>query len=187
GKNQIYVMNADGSGQTQITSDTFNIHDPAWSPDGAYIAFVADHSGVSELVIIRPDGTGRTRVNRVAEMVKNPAWRPIPGKTLGGLVPPTPLPTTTPPLATSKPPVTTTSPQTPAPTTGVLFISVGGTNSPYSIYVNGALVGKESASLTLPPGSYRVTINNRNGTNVYDQMSTVIAGKTSQVKLSGKG
>ncbi|MBI4595791.1 MAG: PD40 domain-containing protein, partial [Candidatus Tectomicrobia bacterium] len=187
GKNQIYVMNADGSGQTQITNDNFNNHDPAWSPDGAYIAYVADHSGVSELVVIRPDGAGRTRVNRIAEMVKNPAWRLIPGKTLGGLEPPHPTPVNATPPATTNPPVTTTSPQTPAPTIGGLFISVGGTNSPYSIYVNGALVGKDSANLTLVPGSYRVTINNRNGTRVYDQMSTVIAGKTSQVKLSGKG
>ena len=80
GKNQIYVMNADGTGQTQITSATFNNHDPAWSPDGAYIAYVADYSGISELCIIRPDGTERKQINKVAEMVKNPAWRPLAGK-----------------------------------------------------------------------------------------------------------
>ncbi len=179
GQNQIYVMNADGSAQTRITNDNFENHDPAWSPDGDYIAYVSDHAGISELCIIRPDGTGRTRINRVNELVKAPAWRPLPGHGLG--VPPT-LPTS------STSPVTTTTPVTTAPsTTGRLIISASGTNGPYSIYVNGGMVGKDSATLNLAPESYRVTIYNSKGTVIKDENSTVIAGKDSIVRVSGAG
>jgi dipeptidyl aminopeptidase/acylaminoacyl peptidase len=172
-------MNADGTGQTQITNDSFDNHDPAWSPDGNYIAYVSDHSGISELCIIRPDGTGRTRVNSVAELVKTPAWRPISGVTPGGLTPPTIPPTTTPPPGTNTPPPTTTA------TTGRLNISISGVGSPYSIYVNGNLVGKDAVTLTLAPGSYRVTIYNRSGEVVKDETSVVIAGKDSVFTVSG--
>ena len=184
GKNQIYVMNADGTGQTQITNDTFENHDPAWSPDGAYIAYVSDHSGISELCIIRPDGTGRARVNRVNESVKTPSWRSLSGQALG--VPPTISKPSTPPV-TTKTPTGTTIPATNNSTTGRLNISCSGTNSPYSIYVNGALAGKGSATLNLAPGSYRVTIKNSKGTVVKDETSVVIAGKDSIVKVSGAG
>ena len=108
-------------------------------------------------------------------MVQTPAWRSLQGKVFNGLTPPT--------ISSSVP---TASPaQTTVSNTGQLFISTSGAGENYSIYVNGALVGQNWTNLTLAPGSYRVTIYNRNGTKVYDKMSTVIAGKTSQVKLSG--
>ena len=74
-----------------------------------------------------------------------------------------------------------------ASTTGRLNISCSGPNSPYSIYVNGALAGKGSATLNLAPGRYRVTIYNSKGTLVKDETSVVIAGKDSIVKVSGAG
>jgi len=184
GKNQIYVMNADGTEQTQITNDNFENHDPAWSPDGTYIAYVSDHSGISDLVIIRPDGTGRQRVNKVNELVKTPSWRPLSGQVFD--VSPT-MSTSSTPLVTTKPPTSTNIPATNNSTTGRLNISCSGTNSPYSIYVNGTLVGKGSATLDLAPGSYNVTIYNSKGTVVKDQTSIVIAGKDSIVKVSGAG
>ena len=33
GREQLFVMNVDGSGSRQITSDTVDHEDPAWSPD----------------------------------------------------------------------------------------------------------------------------------------------------------
>ena len=35
---EIYVMNADGSGQTRLTNNNAVDRDPSWSPDGEKIA-----------------------------------------------------------------------------------------------------------------------------------------------------
>jgi Tol biopolymer transport system component len=36
---EIYVMNADGTGQTRLTDNDVRDHYPSWSPDGTKIAF----------------------------------------------------------------------------------------------------------------------------------------------------
>ena len=42
---EIYVMNADGTGQTRLTVNTADDFSPAWSPDGGKIAFVSGRDG----------------------------------------------------------------------------------------------------------------------------------------------
>ncbi|MDO8950729.1 MAG: GYF domain-containing protein [Actinomycetota bacterium] len=45
-RDQIYVMNADGSGKTQVTSENDGgCQDPVWSPDGTLIVFARSSSG----------------------------------------------------------------------------------------------------------------------------------------------
>src|SRR5437660_2896397 len=55
----IYVMNADGSGVTQVTHNTINEFDPIWSPNGQQIAF-GRISGccAAAVVVINADGSG---------------------------------------------------------------------------------------------------------------------------------
>jgi TolB protein len=45
GLRQVWIMNADGSGQTQLTFDaTRTDQTPEWSPDGTQIAYSVDAS-----------------------------------------------------------------------------------------------------------------------------------------------
>ncbi|MBM2827419.1 MAG: exported protein of unknown function, partial [Dehalococcoidia bacterium] len=52
GNGEIYVMNADGSGQTRLTNNSATEDLPAWSPDGSKIAFRSDRDGNSEVYVM---------------------------------------------------------------------------------------------------------------------------------------
>jgi Tol biopolymer transport system component len=73
GNSHIWVMNADGSGQTELTSGTQNM-DPAWSPDGTQIAFARPSSNGWNLFVMNADGSGLRRVSDV--FGNDPAWSP---------------------------------------------------------------------------------------------------------------
>src|SRR5690242_17894428 len=49
----LYVMNADGSAQTQLADQSF---DPQWSPDGQRIAFTSTRDGNAEIYVMNADG-----------------------------------------------------------------------------------------------------------------------------------
>ena len=73
---EIYVMNANGSGQTNLTNNGVQDLAPAWSPDGSKIAF---GSGVLtwEVFVMNADGTGRTNLsNNAAAIDSGPVWSP---------------------------------------------------------------------------------------------------------------
>ena len=73
GKSHVWVMNADGSGQMELTSGTQDV-DPAWSPDGTQIAFARPSSNGWNLFVMNPDGSGLRRVSDVSG--NDPAWSP---------------------------------------------------------------------------------------------------------------
>src|SRR5688572_16934087 len=66
GNREIYVMNADGTGQTRLTNNNIIDDHPTWSPDGRKIAFLSQSaSGSFAIFVMNPDGTGKTEITPV--------------------------------------------------------------------------------------------------------------------------
>ena len=55
-------MNADGTGQTNLTNNGADDSTPAWSPDGTKIAFASNRDGNCEIYVMNADGTGQTNL-----------------------------------------------------------------------------------------------------------------------------
>ena len=72
---QIFVVNADGSGETQLTFEGNNER-PRWSPDGRLIIFSSRRGGQEALYVMRADGSGQTKVSRTAGLGQHPVWTP---------------------------------------------------------------------------------------------------------------
>ena len=79
GNLEIYVMNADGSGQTRLTTSAGADSEPAFSPDGKKIAFRSDRDGDGEIFVMNADGTGQTPLTSNAALDSNPTWSPASG------------------------------------------------------------------------------------------------------------
>jgi TolB protein len=76
GNAEIYVMNADGSGQTRLTNDPGFDADPTFSPDGR-IAFNSTRDGGNpELYVMDGDGRNQTRLTFDPATDRQADWAP---------------------------------------------------------------------------------------------------------------
>jgi Tol biopolymer transport system component len=62
GNSEVYVMNANGSGQWSLTRNPAFDADPAWSPNGRKIAFVSNRDGGFAIYVMNADGSGQRRL-----------------------------------------------------------------------------------------------------------------------------
>jgi Tol biopolymer transport system component len=78
---EVYVMNADGTDLTRLTStrDKGQVSSPSWSPDGTRIAFVRELGGKNgdiDIYMMNRDGTGIERLTDHPAEDQGPAWSP---------------------------------------------------------------------------------------------------------------
>jgi len=86
GNVEIYAMKDDGSGITRLTNDAAEDARPAWSPDGARIAFESTRGDLSpgtcganclyHIYVMNADGSGVARLTEAATNDLFPAWSP---------------------------------------------------------------------------------------------------------------
>jgi Tol biopolymer transport system component len=74
---EIYVVNADGSGLTPLTNNSFADLAPAWSPDGTKIVFSSEADGDAEIFVMDADGGNPTQLTHNTTYDGNPDWQPI--------------------------------------------------------------------------------------------------------------
>jgi len=75
---QLYVMRYPDGAPRALTDTTFTAHQPTWSPDGRWVAYVTARSAEGgHLWRVRADGGGRPeRLSRSAAFYQQPAWSP---------------------------------------------------------------------------------------------------------------
>ena len=76
GNADIYVINADGSGLTQLTNNAYYEGSPNWSPDGKKIVFSAHVTDNNDLYIMNLDGSGLTQLTNDPAGEMDAAWSP---------------------------------------------------------------------------------------------------------------
>ncbi|MBI5653024.1 MAG: PxKF domain-containing protein [Chloroflexi bacterium] len=69
-------MNADGSGQTNLTNSTSNDNVPSWSPDGTKILFTSDRNGNQEIYVMNVNGSGQTNLTNHSAYDNSAVWSP---------------------------------------------------------------------------------------------------------------
>ena len=77
---QIYVMNADGSGQRRLTNYAGTDVDPAWSPDGRMIAFErgTEPRNIDQVFVMTADGGRPAPLTRLPSANGHPGWEIAP-------------------------------------------------------------------------------------------------------------
>ena len=83
---QIYLINVDGTGLTQITQMDKGACQPTWSPDGSQIVFISPCRARSDfyenaykdsgLYLINADGTGQKALSTIPSSDFDPSWSP---------------------------------------------------------------------------------------------------------------
>jgi TolB protein len=76
GNADIYVINVNGTNETQLTHDQAEDRYPMWSPDGQRIGFTSDRDGDDEIYLMDADGTGLVRLTNSPGLDVLDSWRP---------------------------------------------------------------------------------------------------------------
>ena len=81
GDDEVFVMNADGTAQKNLTRNTLSDIDPVFSPDGKKISFERTFPAISyyrDIYRMRADGTRQVDLTENFLVEANPSWQPVP-------------------------------------------------------------------------------------------------------------
>ncbi|NDJ75364.1 MAG: hypothetical protein GYB65_03815 [Chloroflexi bacterium] len=76
GDMEIYTINTDGTGLTNLTENPATDESPTWAPDSGRLAFQSDRDGDTELYVMAADGTNPARLTTSPGADRNPVWSP---------------------------------------------------------------------------------------------------------------
>ncbi len=75
---QVWTMNADGSGQQQLTNDAGDVSWVSWAPDGSKLVYCVQKTNTTEFTVhtIKPDGSDEQMLTGVGEDNQEPFYSP---------------------------------------------------------------------------------------------------------------
>jgi TolB protein len=76
GNSDIYTMELNSRVVERITDHTSIDTSPSYSPDGKYICFNSDRSGLQQIYVMRNDGSNVKRITFGKGLYGTPAWSP---------------------------------------------------------------------------------------------------------------
>ena len=79
---EVFVMNADGTDNKQITKTSYSENEAVWIKGGKKIAFLCNESGSSQLWEMNPDGSGRRQLSEYEGDIEGFAFSPDEKKVL---------------------------------------------------------------------------------------------------------
>jgi len=74
--NEIFVINTDGTGLTNLTNSPAVDGRPSWSPNGRKIAFNSNRDGDAEIWVMNADGSGLEQLTFNSASDQVPKWSP---------------------------------------------------------------------------------------------------------------
>lgn len=77
GNSEIYIMDVDGGNPHRLTKDRKEDTEPAWSPDGEWIAFMSNRAAhFEDIFVMSSEGKDVRRLTESGAQDKGPAWAP---------------------------------------------------------------------------------------------------------------
>ncbi len=70
GNGEIYLSNANGRDQRNLTNDPAEDRNPVWSPDGQKIAFISERTGSGQIYVMNSDGSGLKQLSNYSQITE---------------------------------------------------------------------------------------------------------------------